>query len=738
MAIDAFGPGARIGKYEIVRRLAVGGMAEIYVARALGIEGFEKLVVLKRVLPQYLKDEDAVRLLLDEARLAATLDHPNVAQVFDIGETDGEFFFTMEYVRGVDLVDLLRGAAAKNERLSLADALTIIIGAAAGLHHAHEKVDAEGRSLGIVHRDVSPANVLVTHEGIVKVVDFGIAKARTTRRPATRAGEVRGKTAYMSPEQCRAQPLDRRSDVFAIGILLYELTTGTGPFGDGTEYEILHRIVTGDIPPPSDHVPGYPPGLESIVLKALARRCEDRHATALELQLAIEAFAKEQGLELSPRGLAATMERLFGKDHVDQTVIRPARSVRPRRRWAAAMGVLVIVVGAAGLGLRHRLSSGGRCFAGLALGGKHGCLWRDDGTVACWGRGQYGELGNGQSPDTPRLTAAAVRTSATEVLDGVAQVSTGDDYTCARRREGSIWCWGSNALGQLGNGKREGIGVFASTVMEKNKKPTRGATDLFAGLRHACVRRGGGALSCWGDNSRGELGRKGGGAFMGTVPRASDGPQFARVALGLGFTCALMSDGTVRCLSGPNDGSFGAAFENRIINGPDDQPLSGVADIIARRGHVCTLQFDQTVRCWGDGSAGELGSGEFRDAVVAMPVVAAPGGPALTGVRAVRAGWSHGCALKIDGTVWCWGQNDFGQLGTGERGKTSTTPVQVLRGPERQPLTNAVDLMLGNFSSCALTGDGALWCWGQNDFGQLGIGDTVDRAVATHAVAVCP
>ena len=194
-------------------------MAEIYLAKARGIEGFEKLVVLKRILPQHADSEDFIRMFLDEARLAATLHHPNIAQTYDIGTEGGSYFFTMEYVHGEDMRNILKTCARTRKGLPLDHSITMVLGTAAGLHHAHEKLASDGSPLNIVHRDVSPSNVLVTYDGAVKVVDFGIAKA-ATHRAESRVGSLKGKIAYMSPEQCRGEKLDRRSDVFAIGILL--------------------------------------------------------------------------------------------------------------------------------------------------------------------------------------------------------------------------------------------------------------------------------------------------------------------------------------------------------------------------------------------------------------------------------------------------------------------------------------------------------------------------------------
>ncbi len=212
------GPGDKLGKYDLIRQIAIGGMAERHLARTLGIEGFEKLVVVKRILPQFATHASFVNMFLDEARLAATLQHPNVAQVYDIGVEDGDYFFAMEYVHGEDLERIATQARDQDVPLSLDAALTLVAGLCAGLHYAHEKTGPEGKPLQIVHRDVSPSNVLVSYDGAVKVVDFGIALGAQGK--ATNGG-LKGKITYMSPEQCRGDVVvDRRSDIYSIGILL--------------------------------------------------------------------------------------------------------------------------------------------------------------------------------------------------------------------------------------------------------------------------------------------------------------------------------------------------------------------------------------------------------------------------------------------------------------------------------------------------------------------------------------
>jgi serine/threonine-protein kinase len=303
-------PGDKLGKHDLIRQIAVGGMAELYLARTMGIEGFEKLAVVKRILPQYASNASFVNMFLNEARLAATFHHPNIAQVYDIGQEAGDYFFSMEYVHGEDLGRLVASSNEGGVPISLDAALTLAAGLCAGLHHAHEKASPEGKPLNVVHRDVSPSNVLVSYDGAVKVVDFGIARVNTT--PGSTAGGLKGKISYMSPEQCRGKvTLDRRSDIFSIGTILYELTTGQLPFHDETEYAILNMIVNTDAVPPSTLVPGYPAALEAIVMRALARDPDRRYSTALELQGQLEDFAHENRLRVSPLVLARLMSTLF-------------------------------------------------------------------------------------------------------------------------------------------------------------------------------------------------------------------------------------------------------------------------------------------------------------------------------------------------------------------------------------------------------------------------------------------
>jgi len=310
--IKAAEVGSTASSYAILAKLATGGMAEIFLARTESAAGVERHVVLKRVLPQRATDIAFVHMFLDEVRLASQLQHPNIAQVFDTGKLGDSYFFTMEYVHGETVRELLHRSYAVGQPIPIGCALTIVAGAAAGLHHAHERVGTDGQPLGIVHRDVSPSNLMVSYEGNVKVVDFGVAKA-SHRSSETQAGTVKGKIGYMAPEQCRGSEIDLRCDVFSLGIVLWELLVGERLFKRVTDYESMEAIVDEPTPPPSSKRPDIPPELDAVVLKLLAKDPDDRYQSAEEAHEAIETVAMQAGISLSVPALRRFIRELFGQ-----------------------------------------------------------------------------------------------------------------------------------------------------------------------------------------------------------------------------------------------------------------------------------------------------------------------------------------------------------------------------------------------------------------------------------------
>ncbi|MBA3459021.1 MAG: serine/threonine protein kinase, partial [Deltaproteobacteria bacterium] len=302
----------RLGRYVVLKHLASGGMADVLLARTDGIEGFERHVVLKRIRAEHAKDKHFIDMFLHEARLAANLHHQNIVQVHDIGEASGEYFFAMEYLHGEDLRAMLAKVARSKTHMPLGYVLAIMSAVAAGLHHAHERKGPDKKPLNIVHRDVSPSNVIIGYDGSVKIVDFGIAKA-AHGQVETRSGSLKGKVSYMSPEQCKMQQIDRRSDVYSLGVVLYELCTTTRLFKHGSDYLVMDAICTGKIPLPRVRRPDLPNELSTIIMTALSADPGRRYQTADELRGALDQFAIKEGLNVSAGALATYLTKLFGE-----------------------------------------------------------------------------------------------------------------------------------------------------------------------------------------------------------------------------------------------------------------------------------------------------------------------------------------------------------------------------------------------------------------------------------------
>ncbi|MEZ4340707.1 MAG: serine/threonine-protein kinase, partial [Sandaracinaceae bacterium] len=317
--------GIPFGNYELVERIAEGGMAEVWRARSLGVAGFEKTVVIKRVLPSLLERPGFAELLVREAKIAARLNHPNVVQIYDLGEQDGSYFIAMEFLRGKDLAAALAHRGPADAPFDLALRLWIASEVAKALDYAHRARFDDGKPMNIVHRDVSPQNVLLGYEGEVKVADFGIARAD---EPGLGRGEdpkiLRGKYAYMSPEQARGEVLDRRSDIFSLGILLFELITRRRMFRGSTSAQTLEMVRADKLPPWPRHLPAQAPeALEPLLARALAPAKADRFASAGEIHAELMRLVFALGRPVGATDLAAVMHRMFpADDRVDPNKLR--------------------------------------------------------------------------------------------------------------------------------------------------------------------------------------------------------------------------------------------------------------------------------------------------------------------------------------------------------------------------------------------------------------------------------
>jgi len=305
--------GTRFGKYTLLNRIAVGGMAEVFLARQEGLEGFEKTICIKRIRPHLSSQPNFVRMFLNEAKLAAQLNHPNVVQIYDLGRVNDSYFIAMEYISGRDMSRIIPKAEKAGISFPMIYALRIASNVCEGLYYAHTKTDAYGNPLNVVHRDITPENILVSFNGTVKIVDFGIAKANT-QLEQTRAGEIKGKLSYMSPEQCMGHVLDARSDIFSFGSVIYEWITGYKLFTGENEMAILKSIIDGKIYPPSYFKEDVPEAVERILMKALDKDKSKRYQSAWEMQFDIDTYLASSEFTPSNIHLSNFLKQIFGDE----------------------------------------------------------------------------------------------------------------------------------------------------------------------------------------------------------------------------------------------------------------------------------------------------------------------------------------------------------------------------------------------------------------------------------------
>jgi len=327
-------PAVQSGNYVLLERVGMGGMAEVFRAASVGVEGFERPVAIKRILPNLAADEDFVKMFVDEAKIAVQLQHPNIVEIFDLARAGDDLFIAMEYVHGKDMraiLDRVQGSDGRGTRIPVELAVHVTAKICDALHHAHFAHGPSGQPLGIIHRDVSPQNVIVSFDGEVKVTDFGLAKA-AGRAVQTQAGVVKGKLAYMSPEQLRGQPIDQRSDVYGVGILLWEMLTGVRLFLGKNDQETLRRVYHAQVPAPRTVCPDLHPELEAIVMRALEREVGDRYTTAELMQEDLTAYMYGVGPAIGTPGVSAFMRRVFPQaEPIPEPSVHPPRAKAPRQ-----------------------------------------------------------------------------------------------------------------------------------------------------------------------------------------------------------------------------------------------------------------------------------------------------------------------------------------------------------------------------------------------------------------------
>jgi len=425
----------KLGPYELVGQLASGGMATVYLARRAGLGGFSRYVAIKRLRPEISKAPAFLAMLIDEARLAARIHHPNVAATLEFSDAgddptnnplpdQGQFYLVMEYVEGGSLLDLVSRCATKAEVLPPKVVVRIVLDALAGLHAAHELSDDQGQSIDLVHRDLSPHNLMIGLDGCTRVVDFGLARA-ASRLTKTAVGTLKGKLAYMAPEQLHQRPIDRRADLFSVGVVLWEGLCGERLFRADTDVGTIERVLRGEIPSLRNALPWLSPALDRAMLKALSRDPEARHQTAEEMSLEISEAAEAVGLVGSRREVGACVARLLGDELAERR--------EALRGWIDARGVV------------ETPSNTQLAFAGLASS----AAWQDD---------PIGTTTPSTHRDDP---VAAVRGS---VIGGPQGVSIAPISAAPMRRRTTQ----RRSLAPLFAGAAIGIGAIALALFARN------------------------------------------------------------------------------------------------------------------------------------------------------------------------------------------------------------------------------------------------------------------------------
>lgn len=307
----------KFGRYFLTRRIATGGMAEIYLARLYGAQGFERDVVIKKILPQWSSDHDFISMLIDEAKIAVQLSHPNIVQVYELGREDKIYYIAMEYLDGVDLRRFMQKVATLKQEIPLEISLMIMAEVLDGLAYAHAKKNVQGNSLKIIHRDISPQNILLSYDGVIKITDFGIAKA-ASKNHETVTGVIKGKFAYMSPEQANQEPLDHRSDLFSTAVVFYELLTGERLFYRGSDLETLDRVRRGQVTFSEEAEKKLPARLKEILLRALTKERGDRYPDAIAFREELLDFTRSLKKKLRREKVASFLNSLFEGEAQEQ------------------------------------------------------------------------------------------------------------------------------------------------------------------------------------------------------------------------------------------------------------------------------------------------------------------------------------------------------------------------------------------------------------------------------------
>ncbi|MDX2053113.1 MAG: protein kinase [Polyangiaceae bacterium] len=737
-----------ISPYVPLANLAAGGMAEVTLC--VKRDGrFERLYALKRPLPQFRLDPGFREMFLDEARVAGVVHHANAVGVVDFGEDQDGLFLAMDFVEGVSVAHLLSAVMPKTSLLPVQACVTIASQAARGLHAAHEAKTADGHPLHIVHRDVSPRNILVGYDGVVRVADFGIAKALGNAF-RTSTGILKGSLGYMSPELLKFQTPDRRSDLFSLGIVLFELLTRERLYTHTESAIAPHRILNEAPPDAGEFREDLPPELVELLFEMLAKNPDDRPPTAEQVAQRLESILHLLAAEEGAFDLSSFLAEQFGEERekLRSDIQRQLASLREapnqsreearpeqldavsqvslhRRSWAKPfIGIvalsLVGVVAWGEMGDKGKPIEGAtqramapaskprnpeaRGVQNVWAGAWHSCATRQE-QLFCWGKNGDGQLGEGTYGDRGEPYPVP--------LHDVSMASGGNFHTCAVKQGGQLYCWGRNTEGQLGLDP-------AKVPSAPQPTPLPTMTDVIAfdaGDFASCAVRRDGSVWCWGKLL--PEGQPPPPAFSPRgAPRRMPGLDDAiAVSVSESHACALLRAGTVLCWGSNTHGELGSTQQNFSPTPLAVPGVSGVIQVGTGAGFTCTLSSRNRVSCWGDNSTGQLGIGAATRVAREPRTI-----EHLDGVSQISVSDAWACARHASDQVKCWGNGTWGNLGNGGL-DMQYTPVRV------QQLEDAIWLTTGSQHACVRRKTGALACWGLNSSGQLGDASGESRTI---------
>lgn len=718
----------KLGKYTLLEQMAAGGMAEIHLAIGSGAEGVHKFFAIKQILTAFSENDDFISMFKEEAKIASQLNHSNIVNIFDFGvDKINQFYIVMEFVHGRNLKQIIQALSNENRKLPIEFIAYIIKEVASGLDYAHRACDVyTGQPLNIIHRDVSPQNIMISYNAEVKVIDFGIAKS-TSKAEVTGSGAIKGKFGYMSPEQARAESLDKRTDLFSLGVIIWELLANRRLFASETELETLSKIKQGVIPDLSQYVNPKYKELVTIVNRCLTADKNSRFQTGQDLSNTINTFLNVHFPEFNKHIFSDYLKNTFyhSFEKSQEKLIKYSQlkltsddfsefSYQPENET------------------QHTQSkSGNRSSTSLKnlnfkiqdlsefkeLETKKDLKWIYSGFALIVIFLIY--LVGYKMPKN-RIKNNAVIVSHSEInknkmnlfknfeipFENILDMTGIGNQACIQTEHKKTFCWGDNRFHQLGaNTSKDYVQLLEITTFPKWEK-------LEIGLFHSCgitkVKKDEQdwmALKCWGDNSYGQIGDPTQ-QNIATPTTVDPNTQYRSISVGLYHTCGITLDGLGKCWGRGDFAQLGLPHIKSSKVPLTVDPHARFKTISSGAYHTCGLLTNDTLRCWGRNDFGQLGSGNIHYQGSVQNI------DPHTKYKKIALGDYHTCAIDSADQIKCWGKNDFGQIGVGNQEPT-VTPTLV------KSKIKFKTVKAGKFHTCAMTFQNDLYCWGRNNYFQL-------------------